>query len=280
MAGTSFALGDVGTRSTVVGADGWRLASGPKFLDTWLENQKANYCHFWPKPWFSSGTRASTPMNSDSLSRTTAAWPAYRLVPIEPATDGAIRSFIASDTWWKTSFTASSIGAASRPATRNSPQPSSLSQHSRPQSITSDANKSTRPNTDFTDDHARLKQFIDAAGDESISKHQLIEVLSNKKCDYKVTLVEGNIMMTVPSFTQNHPELKIALLHLDVDIYEPSKCVIKELYPKLSLGGILILDDYGIFPGATKAVDDYLKDKQERVQRLPYAFAPCYIIKK
>ena len=204
-------IGDVGTRSTVVGADGWRLASGPKFLDTWLENQKANsalstapssrstklakalsedlrikpldspkagttqsslrqlmnvdtswlssscpgsalrqpqpnnYCHFWPKPWFSSGTRASTPMNSDSLSRATAAWPAYRLVPIEPATDGPIRSFIANDTWWKTSFSASSIGAASRPATRNSPQPSSLSQHSRPQSITSDANKSTRP---------------------------------------------------------------------------------------------------------------------------------------
>jgi hypothetical protein len=35
-------IGDVGTRSTVIGADGWRLASGPKFLDTWLENQKAN----------------------------------------------------------------------------------------------------------------------------------------------------------------------------------------------------------------------------------------------
>ena len=36
-------IGDVGTRSTVVGADGFRLASGPKFLDTWLENQKANF---------------------------------------------------------------------------------------------------------------------------------------------------------------------------------------------------------------------------------------------
>jgi hypothetical protein len=204
-------IGEVGTRSTVVGADGRRLASGRKFLDTWPENQKANsalsraplsrstkpakvpsadlrikpldstkagttqsslgplmnadtswlsssfpgsalrqqqptnYCHFWPKAWFSSGTRASIPMNSDSLSRTTAAWPAYRLVQIEPATDGAIRSFIPSDTWWKTFFSASSIGAAWRPATRNSPQPSSLSQHSRPQSITSDANKSTRP---------------------------------------------------------------------------------------------------------------------------------------
>ena len=136
------------------------------------------------------------------------------------------------------------------------------------------------PNTDFTDDYERLRQFIDAAGDESISKHQLMEVLSKKKCDSKVTLVEGDIMMTVPSFIKDHPELKIALLHLDVDIYEPSKCVIEELYPKLSLGGVLILDDYGIFPGATKAVDDYFKDKQERVQRLPYAFAPCYIIKK
>jgi hypothetical protein len=109
------------------------------------QQQPNNYCHFWQKPWSSSGTRASTPMNSDTLSRTTAAWPAYRLVQIEPATDGAIRSFIASDTWWKTSLSASSIGAAWRPAMRDSHQLSSLSQHLRLQSILSDANKSTRP---------------------------------------------------------------------------------------------------------------------------------------
>jgi hypothetical protein len=91
------------------------------------------------------GDNGFDPMTFDSLLRTTAAWPAYRLVQIEPATDGSIRSFIASDTWWKTSFSALSIGAAWRPATRNSPQPSSLSQHSRPQSITSNGNKLTRP---------------------------------------------------------------------------------------------------------------------------------------
>jgi hypothetical protein len=74
------------------------------------------------------------------------------LACIPPRSNRAIHrwcdpSFIASDTWWKTSFSASSIGAASRPATRNSPLPSSLSQHSRPQSITSDANKLTRLGT-------------------------------------------------------------------------------------------------------------------------------------
>ena len=219
-------IADVGPRSIVIGADGGMLASGPKFLDTWLENQKANsalstapssrstkpikvpledlrikpldspkagttqsslrplmnvgtswlsssfpgsalrqqppnnYCHFWPKPWFSSGTtRATTPMNSDSLSRTTAAWPAYRLVQIEQATDGAIRSFIASDTWWKTSFSASSIGAARRPVTRNSCQPSSLSKHQRPQSITSDATNSTRPNVSKLSGCAQVSLF-------------------------------------------------------------------------------------------------------------------------
>ena len=35
-------IGDVGKRSTVVGAEGWSLASGPKFLGQWLETQKAN----------------------------------------------------------------------------------------------------------------------------------------------------------------------------------------------------------------------------------------------
>jgi hypothetical protein len=76
------------------------------------------------------GARASTPMNSDTWSRTTAALLDYRLVPIKPATDSAIQSFIAINTWLITFFSVSSIGAAWRAATRNSLKPSSLSQHS------------------------------------------------------------------------------------------------------------------------------------------------------
>jgi hypothetical protein len=134
------------SRRPLMNADtSWLSSSFPG--NALRQQQRNNSCHFWPKPWSSSGTRASTPMNSDSLWRTTAAWPAYRLVQIEPATDGEIWNSTANDTWWKTSFSASSIGAASRPATKYSPQPSSLSQQLRPQSIISDANKSTRPRT-------------------------------------------------------------------------------------------------------------------------------------
>jgi hypothetical protein len=136
------------------------------------------------------------------------------------------------------------------------------------------------PPTSYEDDKAKLNQFIAAAGDESISEDQLISVLTSKKCETRVSLIKGDILETVPSYTNEHPELKIALLHLDVDIYEPSKCILDELFPRLAKGGVLILDDYGIFPGATKAVDDYFADREEIVSKLPYAYAPCFIIKE
>jgi transposase len=59
------------------------------------------------------------------------------------------------------SFSASSIGAAWRPVTRNSPQPFSLSQHSLPQSITSDVNKSTRPSASSRDKALNTQDVTD-----------------------------------------------------------------------------------------------------------------------
>ena len=50
---------------------------------------------------------------------------------------------------------------------------------------------------------------------------------------------------------------KIALLRLDTDWYESTKIELEILYPRLVMGGILILDDYGYWKGARKATDDY-----------------------
>ncbi len=58
-----------------------------------------------------------------------------------------------------------------------------------------------------------------------------------------------------------------AFVHIDVDIYEPTKASIEFFYPRLNNGGILICDDYGFStcPGATLAIDEFLKDKPERM---------------
>ena len=51
------------------------------------------------------------------------------------------------------------------------------------------------------------------------------------------------------------------------------------LYPRIVKGGILILDDYGTFPGETKAVDEYFKDKDIKIKKFPFAATPSFIIK-
>lgn len=49
----------------------------------------------------------------------------------------------------------------------------------------------------------------------------------------------------------------IALLRLDTDWYESTQHELVHLYPSLSEGGVLIIDDYGHWEGARRAVDEY-----------------------
>ena len=135
------------------------------------------------------------------------------------------------------------------------------------------------PKTNFKNDLKYRKKFIDASGEEGISKPQLMKVLKNKKTEDNIELIKGDITKTIPKYLERYPELKISLLNLDTDIYEPSVTILENLYPRLVKGGILVLDDYGKFPGETKAVDDYFAGKNIVVKKFDFATTPSFIIK-
>ena len=135
------------------------------------------------------------------------------------------------------------------------------------------------PGTTFQDDNKARNKFISSAGSDSISKEQLLKILDNKGLNKHVDLIEGDITETVPSYVKANPELKISLLNLDTDIYEPTVTILEHLYPKITKGGILMLDDYGTHPGETKAVDEYFKTKTVEIKKFSFAMTPCYIIK-
>jgi O-methyltransferase len=61
-----------------------------------------------------------------------------------------------------------------------------------------------------------------------------------------------------------------ALVHIDVDLYQPTLDSISFFYPRLARGGLIIFDDYGFesCPGARRAVDEYMANKSEGVVRL------------
>ncbi len=70
-----------------------------------------------------------------------------------------------------------------------------------------------------------------------------------------VRFVKGMVEDTIPS---DAPET-ISILRLDTDWYASTKHELEHLYPRLSVGGVLIIDDYGHWGGARKAVDEYFK---------------------
>lgn len=135
------------------------------------------------------------------------------------------------------------------------------------------------PQTKFLDDQKLRKKLIIDAGEQSISKQQLLKVLKHKGIDKSVELVSGDITKTIPEYVKAHPELKISLLNIDTDIYEPSVTILEYLYPKVVKGGVIIFDDYGVFPGETKAVDEYFKNKNIEIKKFPFAMTPCYMVK-
>jgi predicted O-methyltransferase YrrM len=78
-------------------------------------------------------------------------------------------------------------------------------------------------------------------------------LLSTGYPEERVHLVEGKVEDTLPAAA---PE-EIAVLLLDTDWYESTRHELEQLYPRLSPGGVLILDDYGHYEGARRAVDEY-----------------------
>ena len=77
----------------------------------------------------------------------------------------------------------------------------------------------------------------------------------------RIHLVEGRVEETIP---ERAPE-RIALLRLDTDWYESTRHELEHLYPRLVPGGVLILDDYGHYAGARRAVDEYFAGEVEQV---------------
>ena len=65
--------------------------------------------------------------------------------------------------------------------------------------------------------------------------------------------VEGLVEETLPTIDTG----ELALLRLDTDYYSSTRVELEVLYPRLVAGGVLIIDDYGMFEGARRATDEY-----------------------
>lgn len=135
------------------------------------------------------------------------------------------------------------------------------------------------PKTEYEDDKKYLDNFILGAGEVSISLEEIEKIMKYKKID-NYEFVKGDINITVPTYCKENSHQKISLLYIDTDVYEPAVTILENMYERVVSGGIIIFDDYGTFPGETKAVDNFFRNKKEKIQKLPLGLTPSFIIKE
>jgi hypothetical protein len=88
----------------------------------------------------------------------------------------------------------------------------------------------------------------------------------------KIELVPGDLTETAPRYLLDHPHLVVALLYLDVDLYEPTKVALEQFVPRMPKGAVIAFDELNaeIFPGETTAVDEVLGLRNLRIERFPF----------
>jgi O-methyltransferase len=84
-----------------------------------------------------------------------------------------------------------------------------------------------------------------------------------QRIHFHAGLVEDTIPAQAPD--------RIAILRLDTDWYESTKCELEHLYDRVPSGGVLLIDDYGFWQGARQAVDEFLEHTGARLLLLPMA---------
>lgn len=97
----------------------------------------------------------------------------------------------------------------------------------------------------------------------------------------KIRLVKGDIAKTIDPFLKSNPHLLVALLYLDLDLYEPTKLVLEKLLPRVPKGGIVAFDEINVsdYPGETVALLDSIGLAKIQLKRIPFCSRISYFVR-
>ena len=125
------------------------------------------------------------------------------------------------------------------------------------------------------------REFIadfERSGGDGLSAETLTGVIERKGFQ-NIELVAGNVFETLPQYLEQHPHTRLAFLHLDMDVKEPTTLALELLYDRVVPGGLIVLDDYNAVAGETEAVDQFVAARGLRIEKLPHYNVPAFVRK-
>jgi hypothetical protein len=99
-----------------------------------------------------------------------------------------------------------------------------------------------------------------------------------------IVIHKGQIATTLPATLKKNPGLSFSFVYCDVDLFEPTRQILDLSHPRLSIGGVFVLDEwnYGNFPGESLAVRSFLERHGDAysMEHVPRARQPSLVLRK
>ena len=94
----------------------------------------------------------------------------------------------------------------------------------------------------------------------------------------KVELFKGDISKTFPAYLEKHPAATIGLLHLDIDLYQPTRDVLELAWDRMAKGSVLVFDEinHNDYPGETIAIREVIGLENIELHRVSCASMAAY----
>ena len=96
----------------------------------------------------------------------------------------------------------------------------------------------------------------------------------------KCQLVKGDAINTIPIYLKENPHTLVSLLHLDADLYEPTRAALQHFLPRMPKGAVILFDELNmdLFPGETLALLEHFNINSTKIERFEFATSMSYII--
>ncbi len=123
----------------------------------------------------------------------------------------------------------------------------------------------------WQDDTTSVNYHDNCSADEEFA----IEAM-RKSGQYNYKIYKGWFENTLSHYKGN----PISILRLDGDWYDSTKICLQKLFPLISVGGLIVIDDYYVWDGCSRAVHDYLSETKSSSRIFQWKNHVAYIIKK
>jgi 3-O-methyltransferase len=113
---------------------------------------------------------------------------------------------------------------------------------------------------------------------EVLAAHEAGDPVSHVQ---RTFVVQGDVRETLPAYLEDNPETVIGMAFLDLDLYEPTRDVLRAIRPHLAKGSIVAFDELGHprWPGVTAAIRETLGLEQVTLHQLPLREQPVIYLK-